>query len=125
MKNASILQKCLLQDTDTYRNFKEAFTENYVFTQLLMLGIKPYFWRSGNTAEVDFIYEEGEKIIPLEVKADLHTRAKSYQQYCKKYHPGIGFKLSLKNVGCHQTEETHTVSLPLYMIGRIGEYTAT
>ena len=28
-------------------------------------------------------YED--KIIPVEAKADIHTRAKSYRQYCKKY----------------------------------------
>ena len=61
-------------------------------------------------------------IIPVEAKAELHTRAKSYQQFCKKYHPAVGFKFSMKNVGNHEVSETKTYSIPLYLIWMIKQY---
>ncbi len=121
-KKTGLSPQTIIEDNEVYRTFKGAFTENFVMTQLIHLGIQSYFWRSGNTAELDFVFEANDKVVPIEVKANLQPRAKSYLQYCKKYHPSLGFKLSLKNVGENQTEETHTISLPLYMIGRLKDY---
>lgn len=61
-------------------------TENYVLNELISQKKNAFFWRSGNTAELNFIYENAGKVIPLEVKAATNTRAKSYRQFCKKYH---------------------------------------
>ena len=93
-----------------------------MLTELVKQGIHSYLWRSGNTAELDFLFEYGDKIIPVEAKAEIHTRAKSYGQYCKKYQQEIGFKFSMKNVGNHEVEKTKTYSIPLYMIWMIKEY---
>ena len=105
-----------------YRNFKRAFTENYVLCELIKQGISPYFWRSGNTAELDFLFENEDRIIPVEAKAEENTRAKSYRQYCKRYTPQIGIKFSMKNVGVNDVDTTKTWSLPLYLIWRIKAY---
>ncbi len=70
----------------------------------------------------DFLFEREDQIIPVEAKAELHTRAKSYRQYCKKYKPHTGFKFSMKNVGDHIVEETLTYSVPLYLIWRVKDY---
>ena len=51
-------------------------TENYVHNEMLLQGLKPYFWRSGNTAEVDFVFEQDGRIIPVEVKSADNTMAK-------------------------------------------------
>ena len=121
-KKAGVSYKTILEDSDLYRNFKGAFTENFVMTELIKQNIHPYFWRSGNTAELDFLFEYESTIIPVEAKAEIHTRAKSYSQYCKKYHPKIGFKFSMKNVGYNEVEDTKTYSVPLYLIWMIKNY---
>ena len=90
--------------------------------ELIKQGIHPYFWRSGNLAELDFLFEYEDQIIPVEAKAENHTRAKSYSQYCKKYSPRIGFKFSMKNVGNHIVERTTTYSVPLYLIWLVKKY---
>lgn len=95
--------------------FKGAITENYVLTELLALGIDPYFWRSGNTAELDFVFERDGMPVPVEVKAATNTQAKSYRQFCSKFYPSIGFKLSLKNIAVNVIEKTSTINLPLYL----------
>ena len=121
-RKSGISPKTILEDSDLYKNFKGAFTENFVLTELISQGIRPYFWRSGNTAELDFLFESDDRIIPVEAKAEIHTRAKSYRQYCKKYAPQIGFKLSMKNVGENEVEGTKTYSIPLYLIWMIKKY---
>ncbi|MBP5198666.1 MAG: ATPase, partial [Lachnospiraceae bacterium] len=52
---------------------------------------------------------------PVEVKAASNTLAKSYKQYCKKYLPKKGVKLSLKNIAENKCEQTDTYSVPLYL----------
>lgn len=121
-RKSGVSHKTILEDSDLYKNFKGAFTENFVLTEFIKQGIHPYFWRSGNTAELDFLFEYEDEIIPVEAKAEIHTRAKSYRQYCKKYKPRIGFKFSMKNVGKHEVEETTTYSIPLYLIWRVKQY---
>ena len=121
-RKSGVSHKTIMEDSELYRNFKRAFTENYVLNELLSLGIHPYFWRSSNTAELDFLFEHEDKIIPVEAKAEQHTRAKSYRQFCSRYEPQIGFKFSMKNVGDNKVEATKTYSVPLYMIWRLKEY---
>ena len=119
---SQVYYKTILEEDALYANFKGALTENYVLTELLAQGRHPYFWRSGNTAEVDFIFENEGRIIPVEVKAATNTRAKSYLQFCKRYSPEKGFKFSLKNIGVNMTGETITYSVPLYMIWNLDKY---
>lgn len=82
----------------------------------------PYFWKSGNTAEIDFVYERDGNIIPVEVKAAMNTQAKSYKQFCQKYAPKGGFKTSLKNIAMNMVSETNTISLPLYLLWNVDYY---
>lgn len=99
--------------------FKSAFSENYVYQELISQGKTPFFWRSGNTAELDFIYEDKDGIVPVEVKSADNTQAKSYKMFCEKYKPKYGFKLTLKNIAENMCADTRTVSLPLYMAWNI------
>ena len=120
-RKSRVSPNIILEEDVSYKIFKGAFTENFVLNELIKQGIEPYFWRSENTAEVDFVFEEDDLIIPVEVKADIHTRAKSYQEYCKRYAPKIGFKFSLKNTGENDVYETKTYSIPLYLVWRTKE----
>lgn len=112
----------ILKESDLYIKYKGVFAENYVLNELKSLGKAPFFWRSGNTAEVDFIYEDEEEIVPVEVKAADNTQAKSYKQFCKKYHPREGLKLSRKNIAENLCESTVTYNIPLYLAWNIDSY---
>ncbi len=105
----------IMEDVGHYVRFKGAFAENYVLNELRSLGKRPFFWRSGNTAEVDFIYEDEGELIPVEVKSADNTQAKSYKQFCKKYQPKKGIKLSEKNIAENACESTASYSIPLYL----------
>lgn len=123
-RKCNLSHKTILEESELYQNFKGALTENYVLNELAAQGRHPYFWRSGNTAELDFLFEDEDRVIPVEAKANVNTRAKSYAQFCKKYRPPLGFKFSMKNVGDNKVEETLTYSLPLYLIWKLPGYLA-
>ena len=112
----------VFDETPSYIRFKGAFTENYVLNELVSYGKEPYFWHSGNTAEVDFIYENKGEIVPVEVKSAENTQAKSYKLFCQKYRPGTGFKLSQKNIAENNLEGTKTYSIPLYLCWNLDGY---
>ncbi len=114
--------KNILEENTALSTFKGAITENYVLQELIVQNKVPYFWRSGNTAELDFIFEEDGNVIPVEVKAATNTQAKSFKQFCKKYQSKTGFKLSLKNIAENDCEGTNAVSLPLYLLWNISLY---
>ena len=107
------------EETGTIKTYKSAVVENYVMNELICLGKTPYFWRSGNTAELDFLFEDDRGIVPVEVKAATNTQAKSYKLFCRKYSPGRGYKLSLKNLAVNDCGGTPTISLPLYLAWKI------
>ena len=121
-RKSGLSYKAILEESELYHNFKGALTENYVLNELLAQVRHPYFWRSRNTAELDFLFESEDRVIPVEVKANISTKAKSYQQFCKMYRPPLGFKFSMKNVGDNRTEETLTYSLPLYLLWKLDQY---
>ena len=111
-----------MSENDNLITSKGAITENYVMNELMNQKKSPYYWKSGNTAELDFIYENVGRVVPVEVKAATNTQAKSYKQFCKKYVPKIGFKASLKNIATNMVHETNTVSIPLYLLWNINLY---
>ena len=92
--------------------------------KIIMLELRrhPYFWRSGNSAELDFLFENDGEIIPIEVKSATNTQAKSYRLFCKKYNIKNGFKLSLKNIATNIVEGRSTTSLPFYLAWNIENY---
>ena len=119
---SKVSAETVMDESPLYEKFKGAFAENYVLNELNSIGKETYFWRSGNSAEVDFIFEEKSEIVPIEVKSADNTQAKSYKQFCKKYEPNSGIKLSQKNIAYNICEKTKTYSIPLYMAWNINFY---
>jgi predicted AAA+ superfamily ATPase len=119
---SGITAETIIEESVLYDKFKGALAENYVLNELKALNKEPYFWRSGNTAEIDFIYEENGDIVPVEFKSADNTQAKSYRQFCKKYIPAKGLKLSRKNIAKNVCEKTLTYSIPLYLTWNIDYY---
>lgn len=121
-KKANLNYRTILEGNDAFIHFKGALAENYILVQLKCMGINPYFWRTKADAEMDFITDYEGELIPIEVKSADNTRAKSLHLFCNRYHPKIGFKSSLKNVGDNMDGRSHVWSLPLYAFYRFKEY---
>ena len=121
-KRANLAAQDVISGSENYRRFKGAFAENFVMTELSAMGFRPYFWRSGNTAEIDFLIEGGGGIVPIEVKSAENVKAKSLQIYVNRYQPRCAFKTSMRNVGVTRQGDTELWSLPLYMLWKLGKY---
>lgn len=89
-----------------------ALTENYVAQALACNGIPLYYWRNDNTAEVDFIVQRGDEIVPIEVKKGLNVRSRSLNQYIQTYHPREFYRSSQKNFG----KSEGIIAMPLYAV---------
>lgn len=89
----------LLYDDQSYLEFKGAFMENYVLQSLLpQLKSVPNYWTSSGKAEVDYLIQLKNFIIPVEVKASNNTSSKSLAQYIKNYSPKNSILISSNNL---------------------------
>lgn len=95
---------------------KGALTENFVLQHLVShFEITPRYWNSGNQAEVDFLIQIKNEIIPIEVKSDENIRSKSLTVYNDLYHPSIRLRCSLRNL----KKDQGLLNIPLFMIDYI------
>lgn len=95
-----------------FTEFKGSLTENFVLNSILsQFKSMPYYWKSGNEAEVDFIVQYKNTIIPIEVKSDQNIRSRSLSVYREKYNPEISIRFSLRNF----KKEEGLINLPLFM----------
>lgn len=110
-----ISQKVLLSGDELFTEFKGALTEQYVLQQLkTQKGLGMYYYTNDRgSSEIDFIMDNGENVIPVEVKAELNLKAKSFKTYLEKYRPEKAFRISMADY----SEHDGFVDLPLYMAG--------
>jgi predicted AAA+ superfamily ATPase len=72
------------------------------------------YWTNGrSTAEVDFVIQRNDEIIPIEVKAAENLKSKSFKIFCEKYNPRNAVRTSLSDY----RNETWMCNVPLYIIG--------
>lgn len=82
-----------------FTEFKGAIIENYILQSLFnQWGQVPAYWTSGNEAEVDFIIQWKDGIIPIEVKSDENVKSRSLNVYTQKFEPKLRLRYSLKNL---------------------------
>jgi len=70
--------------------------ENLIFSELIKANLAPKYWRTKSGAEVDFILEKDEELIPIEVKSTIEKEkiTKSFQSFFEKYKSKRGYILS-------------------------------
>lgn len=105
-------QSVLLDGNGLFKEFKGALTEQYVLQQLKTLkGAQAYYWTADRgTAEVDFVIDTGDTIIPVEVKAEVNLQAKSLKVYREKFQPARSVRTSMADY----KKEEWLVNLPLW-----------
>lgn len=111
MKSGVSLHSIISGDTRNF-TFIGAITENYVAQGLTSNGHDLHYWTSKDTAEIDFIIQDDDLIIPIEVKSGTNTRSRSLNVYHKKYNPKYSIRVSAKNFGF----ENDIKSVPLYAV---------
>lgn len=109
----------LLERSAIFTEFKGALTEQYVFQQLKGSNdFVIYYWSAErSTAEVDFVIQLGNRIIPVEVKAEENLQAKSLKVFREKFNPGISVRTSMSDLRL----QDQLMNLPLYAVSQMGK----
>ena len=98
-----------------FTEFKGALSENYVLESLVnQLEVTPRYWSQNNPPyEVDFIIQMENEIIPVEVKADANTEARSLKKYKEKFGDKINLRVrfSLNNLKL----DDDLLNIPLFL----------
>ena len=106
--------RALLNGHEVFTEFKGALTEQYVLQQLkagLQIPIH-YSSHDRGLAEIDFVIQCGNRIIPDEVKAETNLRAKSLRSYRSRYNPPVSIRASLAD---YRLDEG-LANIPLYAL---------
>ena len=116
---ARLNQTVLLDGNELFKEFKGALTEQYVLQQLKTLkGVEPYYWTNDRgSAEVDFLIDNGNTIIPIEVKAETNLKAKSLKTFFEKFSPKTAIRTSMTDY----KQEDWLLNLPLWGMETILE----
>lgn len=115
---ANIDISTFLNGNEIFIEFKGAFTEQYVCQQLISATEygTPHYWRSKTgKAELDFIIQKDNYIVPIEVKAEENLQAKSLKVYISKFNPRLAIKTSM----APYKDNGSIINIPLYQISEI------
>jgi uncharacterized protein len=108
-------QRVLLEKNNILTEYKGALTEQFVCQQL-KIQKELYYWIASNaTAEIDFVLQHQNEIIPIEVKAEENLKSKSLKVYVEKYAPKTVIRTSMNQY----RQEDWLTNVPLYAIAEI------
>ena len=103
----------LLEKNTILTEYKSAATEQFVCQQLT-IQYELFYWTTGDTtAEVDFLLQSRNEIIPIEVKAEENLKSKSLKVYVEKYGPTTVIRTSMSTY----RKESWMTNIPLYAVG--------
>lgn len=87
----------VLVKDDIFSEYKGAFTELFVCSQLKSANIPLYYHSvESSRIELDFVVQLGAKVYPVEVKAEENVKAKSLRTFVEKNPSLKGLRLSMK-----------------------------
>ena len=103
---------------DVFSTYRGAMTEQYVCQQLIGEVDSIYYWSADNSrGEIDFLIQKGDKIIPIEVKAEENLKAKSLSAFVARYPSLHAIRLSMSDY----REQDWMTNVPLYAACRITD----
>ncbi len=110
----------ITESTQIFDEFKGALTEQFVLQELSSFtGIRNlYYWTSDATAEVDFVFSDGRRVIPVEAKASENVQAQSLKVYRAKYNTLLAVRTSLANLRF----DNGLLNIPLYVLWNFENY---
>ncbi|MEZ4825341.1 MAG: AAA family ATPase [Bacteroidia bacterium] len=101
----------ILKPTELFSEYNGAFIENFIaaefvrnYSELL------FYWTSVSDAEVDFVIQMGNDIIPVEVKSGYSRNLKSLRSYSEKYSPKYILRISPRPF----SRDQEFFNIPLY-----------
>jgi len=112
MSNLSV--KAIIKGNSIFEEFKGALTEQYVLQQFVLRfhnGI--YYWSAERSSgEIDFIVQDEDVVIPVEVKAEENLKAKSLKAFAQRYPETKAVRVSMSDY----RKEHQLVNIPLFAL---------
>lgn len=111
---SNIPVQSLLNGNMLFSDFKGALTEQFVLQQMKTnQSLSIYYWSADNSrGEIDFLVQQEEKVIPIEVKVEENLQAKSLRMFVER-NPGLkGCRFSMSPY----REQDWLVNYPLYSV---------
>lgn len=107
----------ILEGNEIFVEFKGALTEQYVLQELVSAtDYTPYYFGTDSqNFEMDFMIQKGKDAVPIEVKAETNTQAKSMKAYYRKYVPKHAVRISMLDY----VEQDYLTNIPLYAVCNI------
>ncbi|MDR1792713.1 MAG: ATP-binding protein [Bacteroidales bacterium] len=105
---AKIPTAVVIDKTAIFDEFNGLLAEQYVLQELSDYEL--FYWTSGAQAEVDFVTQINNRIVPIEVKSGLKVKAQSLKVYREKYSPELLIRFSLLPL----EENNGLLNIPLY-----------
>ena len=98
-----------------FEEYRGAFTEAYVLSEILAANPSQvfYFSAADSTVEIDFLVQKGTEIVPIEVKATENLQSKSLRTFIAAHEGLTGIRFSL----APSREQSWMRNIPLYAIG--------
>lgn len=101
----------VLIGNDIFKEYKGAFTELFVYTQLATMGMPVYYHSVDNsTIEIDYAIQMGEAVYPVEVKAEVNLQSKSLKTFMESHPELKALRLSMQN----HIDQGWVENLPLF-----------
>ena len=115
---ANLDSRIVIEGNKLFEEFKGAFTENYVLNMLNLIydTVPNYFTFDRN--EIDFVIQNKNEIIPIEVKSGKITNNTSLTKYNEKFKANKSIRFSLNNL----KQDGKILNIPLYLIENINKF---
>lgn len=97
---AKLPSSIIVSPTANYTEFKGAMAENAILQSLIPILRRevPFYWSPDSRAEIEFVIQWNDEIIPIEVKAENCVSGRSLSVYKEKYAPKHRIRFSFLNL---------------------------
>ena len=117
---ANLDSRIVIEGDRLFEEFKGAFTENYVLNMLSYVFDKIPNYFTFDRHEIDFIIQDKNEIIPIEVKSGETTNNVSLTRFKEKNKNKISVRFSMKNLD----KSGKILNIPIFMAEYIDKFIA-
>lgn len=110
--------KVIIEKNDIFSEFKGALTEQFILQEMLsQTQYVPYYYSSDtSTLKLDFLIQQDDNVVPIEVKASSNVNSPSLKAYISKFEPKKVFRFSTLKY----KKQDRITNIPLYAVSLIN-----
>ena len=110
--------KIIIQGNKLFEEFKGAYAENYILNMLTYLYENTPNYFTFDRYEIDFVIQNKNEIIPIEVKANKSTNNLSLTRYNERNENKISVRFSMNNL----IQNEKIINIPLFLVEYIENF---